>query len=138
MNPRRRNLFNDCPLCHWCGRLTRLQGKVNGNFATIDHLYSKFHPYRNTSEYIKNHNNETQTVLACWDCNQGRAVSEEKLIPKVKRWERSNQFPKPIRKVRLTIELTKQKIKVPIVRELLINTFKIREYYLIWKFGGFA
>lgn len=52
-----------------------MQGVKDGtaNLATIDHRFSRFHPYRQTP----NVENEKRHVLSCFKCNQMRARLEE-------------------------------------------------------------
>lgn len=134
---RRRNLFNEDPHCHWCHKLTKLNGKHNGDLATIDHLYSKFHPYRNTPEYLNAHN-DSLTVLACYDCNQLRSIKEHLEHPKHFFWARSNGYPKPILKVRKKVRRIEQTVKNELIKSVLINIYKIREKYLFIKYDAYG
>jgi len=65
----RLKVFNrhDCH-CYWCGKLTRLVGKVSDHdFATIDHVYPKTDANRH-----KVGKERLEHVLACRSCNQKR------------------------------------------------------------------
>lgn len=69
---RRHNLWQADPRCHWCGRHTLLPGTPGlkaaaGITATLDHLYSRFHPERGR---------DSATVLSCAPCNAGRSRRE--------------------------------------------------------------
>ena len=69
---RRRALWQADPRCHWCGRQTLLPGTPGlkaaaGITATLDHLYSRFHPERSRDNTM---------VLSCAPCNAGRARRE--------------------------------------------------------------
>jgi hypothetical protein len=74
----RLKLFNDANgLCYYCKIKTEYpKGEENdglANLATIDHMYSRFNPYRLTP----NTTNEKRHVLSCLQCNQLRARLEE-------------------------------------------------------------
>lgn len=64
-------------LCNYCGTKTEFpKGEENDGtptLATIDHLYSRFNPYR----WTPNLSNEKRHVLSCFRCNQMRARLEE-------------------------------------------------------------
>lgn len=68
------------PFCHWCGvevvevEAHTLPTKPPDNAATIDHVYSRLHPHRQAQRLGK-------WVLACWRCNQQRAIEEVKSLP---------------------------------------------------------
>lgn len=69
---RRHNLWQADPRCHWCGRHTLLPGTPGlkaaaGITATLDHLYSRFHPERGR---------DNTTVLSCEPCNAERSRRE--------------------------------------------------------------
>lgn len=69
---RRRNLWLADPHCHWCGSLTALPGAATASglrLATIDHLFSRFHPVRQETASVP-------TVLACRECNAERGRQE--------------------------------------------------------------
>jgi hypothetical protein len=74
---RRRNLWLADPHCHWCGQPTVLPGVTPagsvGPVATLDHLYSRFHPLRQSER-------EVPLVLACRDCNAERGRLENLLF----------------------------------------------------------
>lgn len=66
------------PRCHWCERKTVLpEGSSDHreDVATIDHLYSRFHPMRG-----KVPKGIPQYVLACHKCNNERAQREDDRI----------------------------------------------------------
>lgn len=71
----RRKLFKEDPYCFWCGCLTTLDhdNPRLTTLATVDHLYSRWHPARSRRKHIK--------VLACLACNQRRNNCECKGIP---------------------------------------------------------
>lgn len=74
----RQKLFDDAKgLCYYCNVKTEYpKGEENdgkSNLATIDHMYSRFNPYRLTP----NTKNEKRHVLSCLQCNQLRARLEE-------------------------------------------------------------
>jgi 5-methylcytosine-specific restriction endonuclease McrA len=64
-------------LCNYCGVKTEFpKGEANDGtptLATIDHVYSRFNPYR----WTPNSSNEKRHVLSCFKCNQMRARLEE-------------------------------------------------------------
>jgi hypothetical protein len=81
MRPR---LYSADPHCFWCGIRVYLNvSATEPDFATVDHLYSRFHPERE----IRYHQQKgILHVLACRVCNQERASAEEKgqpFIPKL-------------------------------------------------------
>ena len=70
---KRCRLWHMNPHCYWCGEPTVLQ-RVHAcehgqRIATVDHLYSRFHPARQDGP-------GAQTVLACLTCNAERAHQE--------------------------------------------------------------
>jgi hypothetical protein len=68
--PRRIILWTRDPRCFWCGRVTRLDVKENApNLATIDHLYSRAHPKRQSKN-----RHLPPSVLACRQCNCARGA----------------------------------------------------------------
>lgn len=84
--PIRQRLFITSPYCFWCGVLTVLAGSNYNepDLATVDHLYSKFHPERKAKHSSRGGN--VLHVLACRACNQERALCElrqEIFIPKL-------------------------------------------------------
>ena len=88
-SPIRLRLFRANPHCFWCGcvvYLDTLQDAIN--LATVDHLYSRLHPLRESEH---KHQKNVLHVLACRICNQERAQCEERgrmFLPKLKeRWE---------------------------------------------------
>lgn len=70
----RRKLFKEDPHCFWCGCLTTLDysNPRLTTLATVDHLYSRWHPARSRRKHVK--------VLACFACNQRRNNCECKGI----------------------------------------------------------
>jgi hypothetical protein len=69
-------MWNENPHCHWCGRMTTLEGrdenKLNPETATLDHLYSRLDPRRKEV----NRTMEKRRLLACYECNQRRCHEE--------------------------------------------------------------
>lgn len=78
--PRMRlRLFRASPHCFWCGKPVQLDAEHGSeNFATVDHLYSRFHPAR-----LLMHQGPPRTlhVLACAPCNQERSLCETRQRP---------------------------------------------------------
>lgn len=77
--------------CHWCRVETVLfllgrYQKMPDNYATIDHLKSRFDPERQV-----NPSYEERTVLACNKCNFKRNLEETKSRPIEELWERSSK-----------------------------------------------
>lgn len=70
------NIWKKDPRCYWCKRETTLEGRDTGDVlphtATLEHLYSKFHPHRLTP----NTTQEIRRVLACYECNHKRGRDE--------------------------------------------------------------
>lgn len=92
----RTRLWNKNPRCRYCGEFTFLPeqlewSQVKNNppyyMATIDHVYSRFHPQRNEgyNEYI--------FELVCNCCNNYRAAWEQDKIDKEELWGRSGRKP---------------------------------------------
>lgn len=77
---KRERMFLRDPHCFWCARLTvfRREKPIHKpDSATVDHLYSNFHPKRKT---------DRSSVLACFECNNARSTAEcrfEEFIPKL-------------------------------------------------------
>jgi hypothetical protein len=69
-------MWNEDPHCHWCGRMTTLEGrdgnKLSAETATLDHLYSRLNSRRKTV----NRTMEKRRLLACYECNQRRSHEE--------------------------------------------------------------
>jgi hypothetical protein len=61
---RRFKLWRACPLCIWCGRMTRIEGVHQEDAATLDHLRRRDERKRKSSI--------PDTVLACRECNNHR------------------------------------------------------------------
>jgi len=84
MRPR---LYLADPHCFWCGIRVYLNvSSSQPDFATVDHLYSRFHPEREG----RHKQGGTLHVLACRTCNQERATAETRqqiFIPKLKERE---------------------------------------------------
>lgn len=80
----RPRLYKTDPHCFWCGIRVYLNvSATEPDFATVDHLYSRFHPER---EIKHKQQQGVLHVLACRVCNQARATAEEKeqpFIPKL-------------------------------------------------------
>ena len=73
---RKKDLWNRCPYCFWCGRLTILteyDGKIPKDAATVDHLRSRNIP--NRAEQPEKWQIGI-TVLACSRCNNLRGKHE--------------------------------------------------------------
>lgn len=74
---RRESLWNDNKHCHWCGVETvwaaNNDGKNPDNSATLDHIYSRYHPKRREP----NKDCERRYVLACQACNHERGRLED-------------------------------------------------------------
>lgn len=74
---RRAKMMGTDPHCHWCGvnvvyYQLRPGETTPDNFATIDHLYSRYSSIRQTIS-----DGKTKTlVLACNECNQKRSDEE--------------------------------------------------------------
>jgi hypothetical protein len=64
-------MFARNPYCFWCGIQTVLVADppTRHNLATLDHLYSRYHPKRA---------NDKRYVLACRKCNLARADAENR------------------------------------------------------------
>lgn len=62
------------PHCHWCGVLT-LETPAQPDSATVDHVKPR-RECRSAEEYHA----ESNLVLACFECNQGRDVVDMKLL----------------------------------------------------------
>lgn len=65
--------------CYWCGRLMLIcvrptSGRAPGNMCTLDHVLDRNHPRRRVAPYP----GEVRRVAACYDCNQQRAVQQER------------------------------------------------------------
>jgi len=82
LRTKRRRLLQMKPHCFWCGCLVVETLNEIPNKATIDHLYSRHHPYR-TRRHSEAH--AVLHVLACYACNQSRAMCELKGIPFIPR-----------------------------------------------------
>lgn len=95
--PRMRvRLFRADPHCFWCGvevQLERMvvQRKDNlSTLATVDHLYSRWHPER--KERHTSQESGVLHVLACHDCNQERAAAETQMIPFIPKLKEKLEF----------------------------------------------
>ena len=81
--------------CYWCGVQTILGNRGGGRspkqYATIDHLRSRYHPAR--CEPVFNAP-EPRTVLSCYARNNKRAKIEQQHMPIQELWRRSNSRPK--------------------------------------------
>jgi len=87
-NARRiKKLMKRDPHCHWCGveviyYLVAIHEVAPPNFATIDHLISRF----NMEERLrllresKKRKDGSHYVLACRKCNEARAAKEEREV----------------------------------------------------------
>jgi hypothetical protein len=76
---RRYNLWQEDPHCYWCGQTTVLPHpglpQDLPTMATVDHLYSRFHPARHQLP-----RRDDYTVLACQACNRARCRRENLLF----------------------------------------------------------
>lgn len=73
---RRRVLFRQSPLCHWCGELTHKGGNIDDTRATLDHVLS-----RPECQSVEQYRAVSNMVLACHRCNQDRAKAFSKSLP---------------------------------------------------------
>lgn len=91
---RRAKMMMKHPYCYWCG-IRVVHHKLNphqrmpDNFATIDHLISKYYGKR-PNVYGK----EKTLVLACNKCNFERCKKETESLPRWKLWFKSKSFPR--------------------------------------------
>lgn len=77
--PRMRiRLFRADPHCFWCGIEVVLDGHKRPDLATVDHLYSRWHPERK-ARHIEGRG--VLHVMACSACNSERAACENQLQP---------------------------------------------------------
>lgn len=60
-------------IVHGDGTLTQNLKYAPDNLCTIEHLYSRFNPQRQT----RNQNNERRRIICCKKCNQDRGRQEE-------------------------------------------------------------
>ncbi len=87
-------LYNEDPRCHWCGRKTKLicekalKGNADELMATIDHIVSRYSPYR----FVKRKQGQKRKVLACYSCNHGRSIQETLCLSRKEVLERSKGF----------------------------------------------
>lgn len=65
------------PFCHWCGveviyfKVDEMaKGGPPPNFATLDHLYTKWEPEKRYEAFKKE--DSSRHVLACYKCNKKR------------------------------------------------------------------
>lgn len=73
--PKRLRLFMRNRHCFWCGRQTSLGLPLDHPAtATIDHLFSRLHPWRRTSQ------RPSPVVLACRACNSERGLCDVQLV----------------------------------------------------------
>lgn len=81
----RQRLFRANPHCFWCGRKVNIGASHSQpEGATVDHLYSRLHPER---ESRHSQQNTVLHVLACYACNHERGLCEQQqrpFIPKLK------------------------------------------------------
>lgn len=81
-------------LCWWCREETVLLkmkpfARLPANTATLEHLYSRWHPLRQT----KPAPGERRVVMACHRCNNDRGRHEQLSRPIELRHQESNRFP---------------------------------------------
>lgn len=77
------------PHCYWCGKEVIYYELKHGertphNFATLDHLYSRYSPLRREVHF-----KEKTLVLACNACNHRRGIEETMALPVEERRARS-------------------------------------------------
>lgn len=84
-------LHQEDPRCHWCQKETiltnvpEIRGDPNPLMATVDHLVSRYSPYR----WVRR---DVTKVLACYECNSRRAKEETLALPKEEITRRSKGF----------------------------------------------
>lgn len=97
---RRLALFAADPHCYWCGRCLTLDmwpGDVQPpNFATLDHLRSRFHPLRTQP----NPHGIPRTVMACHGCNEHRGAVEMRMVQAGKKISPEKQKGQAVRLTR--------------------------------------
>ena len=77
---RRQKLWLKNCRCVFCGTKTILpppgkpRGRVPDNWATIEHLDSRYNPERGNGT-------GERTVLCCWRCNNDRNKAEQQRVP---------------------------------------------------------
>lgn len=75
----RERLYRTDPHCFWCGRRVYLNvAHAKPELATVDHLYSRYHPQR-LQKYREQ--DGVLHVLACFKCNGERAACEHRGQP---------------------------------------------------------
>lgn len=79
----RRRHWRQDPRCAWCGRVTvlvtpRRHEAPPPNMATVDHLRDRYDPTR--GEPLRGRP-EVRRVLACLECNHGRAERKTAALP---------------------------------------------------------
>lgn len=85
----RLRLFRANPHCFWCGIKVTLERKDIATLATVDHLYSRWHPER-ISRHMAGEG--VLHVLACHGCNQERAGAESQQVPFVPKLSERLEF----------------------------------------------
>lgn len=83
---RRLSMFKRDPYCYWCGCLTVLNAQSHPHQATVDHLYSKWHPLRQEKYKAGSDRTAVLHVLACLECNNARGNDDERgrvFVPKL-------------------------------------------------------
>lgn len=87
----RLRLFNADPHCFWCGIEVKIGKEFQGSpaFATVDHLYSRWHPQRK-SRHVNGEG--VLHVLACQGCNQERAGAESQRLPFIPKLKERLEF----------------------------------------------
>ena len=110
-------LYKKDPKCYWCKRHTilisepNLKGHPNPLMATIDHIVSRFSPYR----WKKKLPGQRRKVLSCYECNHNRSVQETLCLSRAEVLKRSQGFslsprgkPKIIKPLSTIREVKKQ------------------------------
>lgn len=91
---RRYRLWLENPNCFWCGIptvwLKECPKPAQDNFATLDHLVSRFDERRKEQGF------KNKTVLSCYKCNHDRGRIDDMLVPLYEKWERAKRYGQPI------------------------------------------
>ena len=81
----RDRLFTNDPHCRKCGVLTISPETVPNpacppdNMATLEHIFSRYHPIRYSDDYLRMKAKDRRTLL-CYRCNQNNAKEEQEFI----------------------------------------------------------
>jgi len=106
---RRDKLFEQHPYCFWCGcelvhpkDVVQRHKPTSPNMATLDHLRHK----RSKNRQQLNTNGKRRTVLACHECNMGRANNAVKKLSKWRLWNYSKRTPIEVMGIRMPTDAT--------------------------------